>query len=174
MTSDSLLGECAPTLVAAAFPDRDTAQSAAWALQAERGLRDDVAVIGPDDAPPLGLGPPPGGRGDTALPSQPLSIIAGLALGLIAGGAIVGADGASAIAHPGWTVAWMALLGALVGGLGAAALRLRPDRGWVAARLREAWRDRCWTVVVRPPDESLARRAVGTLRRMGADPLRSF
>lgn len=172
----NLFGERSLTLVAALFDSGAAAARAAGLLQRrQEGERCAVMVVEPND-PRLArkMEPESNGIWHTLLRTHGKLGAIGLMVGALAGTVLVAADWPAAAESPFMTIAMAAVYGVFVGMLVAGLLTLRPDRGRVIARVREATGHGRWAVVAHPRSPEQAAVARDELAGAGGDVLRSL
>lgn len=172
----NLFGERSLTLVAALFDSGAAAARAAGLLQRrQEGERCAVMVVEPND-PRLGrkMEPESTGIWHTLLRTHGKLGAIGLVLGALVGAALVAADWPAAAESPYMTVAMAAVYGVFAGMLLAGLLTLRPDRGRVIARVREATSHGRWAVVAHPRSPEQAEVAREALTGEGGEVLQSL
>ena len=170
----SPFGERYRTLVAAAFRDRQLAESAALQLRREFQATVEVSVVGPTD-PQVARKLEPDSRGiwRTVVRGHHVFGAGGVAVGLAVAWLLVGSSSAAAMS-PGFTALFAGVVGAFLGMMVAGLLTLRPDHSLVIRKVRERLQQGQWEVVVHPTDRRLAKNAVAALQDVGGEPVRSF
>jgi hypothetical protein len=167
MQAHSLFGESSVTVVAAVFTDAPSAFRAADLLRAREAASDlMVDVVHPGDGDLIEkLEPDSRGIFLTALRAHAWLGIAFLLVGTLAGIALLAAGWPAAVASPMLTLLFTSVIGGFAGLMLGGLLTLRPDRGAVIRRVREASRRGRWAVVAHPVDlqqAQLARRQLST------------
>lgn len=160
-----LFGERSLTTVAGLYENAGAAYRAADALRAVR-RPPRIDLIPPGD-PDLGRKLEPESRGiwRTALRAHFWLGLAFVLVGALAGIGLVASGWGAAAASPLFTVFFCAVLGGFVGLLFGGLLTLRPDRGALIAKVREASDAGRWAVVahpVNPMQEQVAREQLGS------------
>jgi len=175
MTMRNPFGEESLTLVAASFPNQNSAEMAAADLMHSAPRVDgEVDIVRPGD-PRLLPNPEPETAGiwQTQLRSHSIFGSAGAAAGvLIALGLIISSPAATL--SPFFTIFIAALIGSFIGMLFAGLVTLRPDRAFVIRKVRNLARRGRWAVIVRPLSQNGAEAAFDRLEEQGGSPVRSL
>ena len=168
-------GEESLTLVAASFPNQNSAEMAAADLMHSAPRVDgDVDIVRPGD-PRLQTKQEPETASilQTLLRSHSIFGIAGAVAGvLIALGLIISSPAGTLSAF--FTISISALIGGFIGMLFACLVTLRPDRAFVIRKVRSLARRGRWAVIVRPHSQHGAEAAFDRLEEQGGSPVRSL
>ncbi|MEF7616295.1 hypothetical protein V4F39_20440 [Aquincola sp. MAHUQ-54] len=169
----SPFGEHSLTLVAGVFDDAVPAERLAARLRHEPGLH--TVVIHPHDRKTARkLEPEQRGIGRTLLRSHALLMPLGALCGGVVALGLVHLPWEAAAASPGFTALFLGAMGAFLGGLAAGLLTLRPDRGIVIRRIRDALAHGRHAVIVHPASRTHAQFAMAAVQQAGAVPVRSL
>lgn len=174
--SRALFGERSLTVVAAVFTDAGSAFRAADLLRAREEAHDlAVDVVHPGDVDLVDkLEPESQGIFRTALRAHGWMGLAFLLVGTLGGIGLIASGWAAAVASPWMTLLFTSTIGGFAGLLLGGLLTLRPDRGAVIHRVREACRCGRWAVVAHPLDVEQARLARRQLSTAGGWVVSSF
>lgn len=161
MERTGIISERFPHVVDAVFHDERQARDAATALAAKAGLSNEqIDVVEPNDPQRAEkLEPESSEISRTILRSHAALGVIGAVVGLILAGIMVGAGFDFAQARPGWVYGIFAVVGALIGMLGAGLVSVRLDHERVIAETRDASTHGEWTVVAHAHDENEKHRA---------------
>lgn len=167
MKAFTLFGERSLTTIAGIFESDRAARRAANALH-DASSRVDVRLIAPRD-PDLSrkMEPDSGGIWRTALRSHLGLGVIFLLVGALAGLALIGTGWDGAELSPWFTVFFTSVIGGLGGLVLGGLVTLRPDRGMLIRRVREASQAGRWTVVAHPVGDREERVAREHLDRAG-------
>lgn len=176
MSSHALSGEASATLIAALYPDCMAATRAAQLLASQVSLADwQLSVIHPGDPFVINKAEPERrGIWHTVLRSHGWLGLAGFAIGLLGGGVMVRMDWFGASGTPGTVLATLSAFAAMAGLMLAGLISLRPDHGYVLARLHQALESGQWAVIARPANALQKRAALAALDSSGGRVLRSL
>ena len=175
-TDGPVLGEHAPSKVAALFGDHGGAEAAAARLRRELGLDEtQVRVISPGDPHP-GRKIEPDDRGiwHTAIKAHVTLGLLGLMAGLVLFG-LLWAAGITAVRSSPWAaggavVMFGAVFGLLAGGL----VTLRPDHDKLIVEVREAVAGGRHAVITHPVDRGQRERSIELLAEESGEVLRTL
>lgn len=173
--SMSLFGERSLTLVAAAFNDRQRAETAASILKEDPDLYGQVAIVQPGDKH-VGRKLEPENRGiwRTLVRSHVILGIGGLCVGLAVAAFLVALPWPAAADSPWFTALFAGVMGAFIGGMLGGLVTLRPDHGIVIRQVRDRLAHGQCAVIVHPLSESRAKDAFDILQGAGGAPVRSL
>lgn len=177
MSQHSIVGERAPTLVAALFGSADNARRALESLrELQLAEATNATLIQPGEAGSAGHKLEPDSRGiwRTLKRSHLVLGTAGLLLGLLVGFGLSMSDAAVFEAFPLLLPLILAVLGAFVGMLVAGLITVRPDHDVVINSVRSATRKGQWAVIVHPTNADQSNLAYRTLENAGGDMVRSL
>lgn len=171
----SLFGERSLTLVAAAFNDRQRAETAASILKEDPALYGQVSIVQPGESH-VGRKLEPENRGiwRTLVRSHVVLGAGGLLVGLAVAAALIAWPWAAAAGSPGFTALFCGVMGAFVGGMLGGLVTLRPDHGVVIRQVRDRLAHGQCAVVVHPLSEGRAKEAFDILQGAGGSPVRSL
>jgi hypothetical protein len=176
MTALTPFGERSLTVVAAGFPDREAAETAASALLRDApALQGEVTIIRPGD--PMAdrkLEPENRGIWRTMIRSHILFGLAGALVGFVAAVIAITVPWAAAALSPLYTSLFMVVFGAFFGMIFAGLLTLRPDHAYVVEKVHEFSEQGLWSVVARPLNAVCSKAAYESLRHTGTGAVRSF
>ncbi len=168
MDRAEIISERFPHVVDAVFHDERRARDAATALAAKAGLSNDqIDVVEPNDPQRAEkLEPESSEISRTILRSHAALGVIGAVVGLIFAGILVAAGFDFAQTRPGWVYGILAVVGGLIGMLGAGVVSVRLDHERVNAETRDASTHGEWTVVAHAHahDEDEKHRAEELLR----------
>jgi hypothetical protein len=171
----SVFGERSLTVVAAAFDDRQRAESAAADLRRQIDQIGTIAVVSPGDSEVARkMEPDQQGIWRTLLRSHLILGVAGVLAGLLAALMLVLAPWPAAAASPGLTALFAGTFGGFLGMMAGGLVTLRPDHGAVIRKMRASLRLGQWGVVARPQNEASAELAFAALASAGGTPVRSL
>ena len=155
MAPAEIISERFPHVVDAVFHDERRARDAATALATQVGLSDEqIDVVRPNDPQRAEkLEPESSDIFRTILRSHAGLGVVGAVVGLIIAGILVGAGFDFAQTRPGWVYGILAVIGGLIGMLGAGMVSVRLDHERVIAETRDASTQGEWTVVAHAHDE---------------------
>jgi hypothetical protein len=171
----SLFGERSLTVIAAAFDDRQRAESAADDLRRHIHKIGPVAVVAPDDTEVTRkMEPDQRGIWLTLIRSHLILGTAGALVGVLIAAGLVIAPWPAAAASPGFAALFAGVLGAFIGLMAGGLVTLRPDHGAVIRSMRAKLKVGQWGVVARPTSEASAELAFVVLASAGGAPVRSL
>ena len=172
MNALSLFGERSLTVVAAAFDDRQRAESAADELRQHIEKIGPVAFVEPADTEVVRkMEPEQRGIWLTLVRSHVILGVGGVLIGVLVAAGLVVAPWPAAAASPGLAALFAGgFAGMMAGGL----VTLRPDHGAVILSMREKLKVGKWGVVARPSNQAGAAQAFAALARLGGSPVRSL
>lgn len=175
MATLGLFGERSLTLVAAAFNDRQRAETAASILKEDPALFGQVAIVQPGD-PNVARKLEPEQRGiwRTLVRSHIILMAAGLLVGLAAAAFLISLPWPAAADSPWFTALFAGVMGTFMGGMIAGLITLRPDHGAVIRQVRDRLSHGQCAVVVHPLSEGRAKEAYDILEGAGGSPVRSL
>ena len=161
MDRAEIISERFPHVVDAVFHEEGRARDAANALAAKAGLSEEqIDVVEPNDPEwAAKLEPESPEIFRTILRSHAGLGVIGAVAGLLLAGILVGAGFDFAQTRPGWVYGILAVIGGLLGMLGAGVVSVRLDHERSIAETREATVHGEWTVVAHAHDEEEKHRA---------------
>jgi hypothetical protein len=172
-----MIDEKSLTLVAAVFPDGQTATSAAQRLQSSPPplAKWQVSVVEPRDRfVARKLEPEISGIWHTALRTHGVLGVGGFLLGLVLGWIAVDNNWWGAASTPVLSVIVIASFIMIAGLLCAGFVTLRPDHTLVIDKVRQASKSGKWAVVAHPTNAEETERTTETLERAGGELVRSL
>jgi hypothetical protein len=166
MDRTGIISERYPHVVDAVFRDERHARDAATALAAKGGLSDEqIDLVRPNDPQRAEkLEPESSDIFRTILRSHAALGVIGVVVGLILASILIGAGFDFAQTRPGWVYGIFAVVGGLIGMLGAGVVSVRLDHERVIAETRDASTHGEWTVVAHAQDEDEKHRAGEVLK----------
>ena len=161
MQRTDIISERFPHVVDAVFHDERRARDAATALATKAGLSEEqIDVVRPNDPQRAEkLEPESSEIFRTILRSHAGLGVIGAIVGLVFAGILVGAGFDFAQTRPAWVYGILAVIGGLIGMLGAGMVSVRLDHERVIAETRDASTQGEWTVVAHAHDEEEKARA---------------